>query len=525
MLLNEVPWKEPMADGGIQLVEVRAGNSPRTLMELKPGASVSPTSVGRTGMWNIDAPGILDVHAYLYFDGQALFVQSADPSNPAKGNGKAIATNWQQMEIPCTIELGKARLVYRTLETLDDDDNDKTMARPMGVSMPTGPGGGVPAPPTPQFRPGGGAFANRADDESTRFQPMNNGPAVAPPPPRGLGEPEPTIVAPLGMDDTQQAGNYAKPLPAAGQPAQPWYPSGPPSGSATTVQPMPAPPQQQYQGYGSVQVANNMPPQQPMMQMGMQQQPNMGMQQQPMQPGVNMGAMQPGLNMGAMQQPMQPMGAMQQPGQQGATQTVQTQQPSTLLDRMKKDWQATPPIKRVMLMMMPLVFIVVVMFMHHQDELQAQAEQDEIDRQEEAAASASAKAHQHDTPPDPTPSITATYTAPIASYVTPPTGLTAMPSATVTGLMPTTMPTPTVVVQPPPSATPSASASAKKPPVPTNIKSTERLAIDAVAGSDFKTAAGLYDQLALAVPPPDPRHETYAEAARIMHQKAAGTSP
>jgi len=48
------------------------------------------------------------------------------------------------------------------------------------------------------------------------------------------------------------------------------------------------------------------------------------------------------------------------------------------------------------------------------------------------------------------------------------------------------------------------------------------MAVDAVAASDFKTAASLYDQLAAAVPPQDPRHETYAEAARIMHQKAAG---
>lgn len=495
-----------MADGGIQLVEVRAGNSPRTLMELKPGASVNPTSVGRTGMWNIDAPGILDVHAYLYFDGQALFVQSADPSNPAKGNGKAIATNWQQMEIPCTIELGKARLVYRTLETLDDDDNDKTMARPMGLPLPPPPGGGgVPAPPPPQFRPGGGAFANRADDESTRFQPMNNAPAP-PPPPRGLGEPEPTIVAPL-EDMPQQNVGYAKPLPAAGQPAQPWYPNGPPSGSATTVQQMPQPPQQQYQGYGSVQVASGMPMQQQSGGLGMQQ--GMNMQQQ----GMNM--QQPGMNM---QQPgMQQQGMnMQQPGMnnmQGATQTVQTQQPSTLLDRMKKDWASTPPIRRAMLLMMPVVFILVVMFMRHQEEMQADA--DEAARQQREAASASAMASA-DKPPDTTP--LPSYTPPIPTYV-PPT-YSGAPPGSVVGLTPTVAPTPSVVVPPVPTVKPPASAAK----LPANIKTTERLAVDAVAGGDFKGAAGYYDQLAAAVPPGDPRHDTYAEAARIMHTKAASPS-
>ena len=30
------------------------------------------------------APGVLDVHAFMYFDGRALFLQSADPSSPAK---------------------------------------------------------------------------------------------------------------------------------------------------------------------------------------------------------------------------------------------------------------------------------------------------------------------------------------------------------------------------------------------------------------------------------------------------------
>lgn len=476
MLRSEAPSKEPMADAGIQLLEVRAGNSPRTLMELKPGAPVNPTSVGRTGMWNIDAPGILDVHAYLFFDGNALFVQSADPSNPAKGNGKAIATSWQQMEIPCTIEMGKARLVYRTLETLEDDD-DKTMARPMGGMPPPPRPGGVPAPP-PQFRPGGGQFAPQKDDESTQYQPL---PAM-PPNPRGLGEPEPTIVAPLGMDDTQQPSPYAKPLPAAGQPA--WQ-NGPQQQQA------PTPPQRQYQGYGSVQVA--MPQQQLNMQGGMSA---------PMQ--------QPGMNMGALQQPMQPMGV-----QQGATQTVTTQQPTSLVDRMKNDWQQMPVPRKILLGLLPLVLILVVVVSEQQSRQQAEADAAARREQIEAASASAMASETPDTPPVPTPS----YTPPITTFTTPPTGLTiTMPTASAAPIA--------SVVIPVPSAVPSSTAAVKPNTKPTNVKTTERLAVDAVAASDFKTAAGLYDQLAAAVPPQDPRQKTYAEAARIMHHKAAmETSP
>ena len=100
---------------GSQILEIRAGNSQRSFLELQPGVAVQPMSIGRVGMWQIDAPDVLDVHAFVYFDGRALFVQSASAANPAKGNGQAIGTAWQQIEIPCTIEIGRARLVYLSL--------------------------------------------------------------------------------------------------------------------------------------------------------------------------------------------------------------------------------------------------------------------------------------------------------------------------------------------------------------------------------------------------------------------------
>src|SRR5450631_2347806 len=174
-----------MADNpGVQIVEIRAGNSQRLVLELSPGVPVQPMSIGRVGMWSIDAPGVLDVHAFLFFDGRALFVQSADASNPAKGNGQAIGTAWQQIEIPCTIEIGRARLVYRTLDQGDaDGDEDKTVAQ--AIRIPEGP--------QAAFRANAGAFSNRnspPDSDQTRLQPMNNVMGG------GGRAPDPTIVSP-----------------------------------------------------------------------------------------------------------------------------------------------------------------------------------------------------------------------------------------------------------------------------------------------------------------------------------------
>ena len=104
MLQSTVPSNPRMADNPGSIVEIRAGTSQRPLLELKPGQVVQPMSMGRVGMWPIEAPGVLDVHAYVYFDGNALFIQSADAANPVKGNGQAIGTTWQQYQVMLTIK-------------------------------------------------------------------------------------------------------------------------------------------------------------------------------------------------------------------------------------------------------------------------------------------------------------------------------------------------------------------------------------------------------------------------------------
>ena len=59
------------------LLEVRRGTSGTDHLAFPRGQSMQPISLGLRGQWRIEADGVLDVHGYVYFDGQNLFVQSA----------------------------------------------------------------------------------------------------------------------------------------------------------------------------------------------------------------------------------------------------------------------------------------------------------------------------------------------------------------------------------------------------------------------------------------------------------------
>ena len=387
-------------------------------------------------MWPVEGPGVLDVHAFMYFDGRALFLQSADPSSPAKMNGRPIGTNWQQVEIPCTIEIGRARLVYRILDEadlLEEDEGDKTIAAPINVTAAT------PAPPAGGFKPG--AFSNRhqPDDESTRFAPIQR-------------EPEPTLISPLEVQKPQvPQAPLMKPRPAAGAPAagtspQAWAPGGydgPPS--ATAVGPAPAPPPPTgYQDMGNVQIAMPPPPQ-PQMPAG----GGYGAYGAP--PGM------PGM-------PGQPP-AGQMPGMQ---ETGRLQPPAELtgLAKAKAEWQAMPLIRKVIFASTPVAAICAYVLLTEEEPPPPR-------RRPVPSASASSTAGT-------APSVTVATTA-IPTATTPPTG-TAIP--TDTGTVPTGTATPT-------------GTGTKKP---TGAVSLERQAADALRQGKRDHAAQLYDQLAAQHP-------------------------
>ena len=513
---------------GVHIVEIRAGDSQRPVLELRPGVVVQPMSVGRVGMWSVDAPGVLDVHAYVYFDGRALFVQSADANNPAKGNGQAIGTAWQQLEIPCTIEIGRARLVYRTLE--EDDglgDEDKTVAQPL-PALPQ-----RPPPQQQQFTPNAGAFSNRnrgPDSDATRLQPMAR-------------EPDPTIVSPLEAG-TPMAG-VPKARPAAGMPA--WSTNdGAPVSQPTTIgappqAPAPPPPQNTgYQAFGSVQVAVPAPPPAPTPMGGVPVQRQamgnpMGQtlqapMQSPMQPMMQQQqGMQPMMQQPMMQQGMQPMMLGMQPTMQGYgpgmqpmpqgmqpgmpyaqgsgplpqmmlpnAETGRIQPPPEELKGFKKavaEWKAMPPLRKFIVGTFPGVALLVY-FMLFDDKPQPRR----IPQ------------------PPPSGSVAATASAPSAGP-----SVSAAPSATGSvAVMPTASSSvgvmPTASVAPSASSAPIPTASAKPPTAPKGKHSIEREAIELVGQGQYTKAADLYDQLAQQ----HPEQPAYKEAARLLRLRATG---
>ena len=481
MLRSEVLSKALMADNpGVQIVEIRAGTSQRPVLELRPGQPVQPMSLGRVGMWPIEAPGVLDVHAYVYFDGRALFVQSADPNNPAKGNGQAIATAWQQVEIPCTLEMGRARLVYRTLDEGDaDGEEDKTIAQ--AVKIPD---------VAPQFRPGAGTFSNRnqgPDSDATRLQPMNLGPR----------EPDPTIVSPLEKGTPAVGVPMAR--PAAGMPAAWSSNAGPPS-SPTVAGAPPAPPPPPnaagYQAFGSVQVAVPGVPAPPQNMNQTLQAP----MQSPLagQPPPAY-AMPPQMMPPQMMPPQPAGGPAPMPGQAGpSAETGRIQAPSELkgIDRVIAEWKAMPPFRKLIFGLFPGVVVLAWMMLFDNPAPQPQQQTQPVQSVPITTTTTTMTAT--------APTMTTTVTAPtMTTTTTAPTMTTTTTAPTTTAPATTTAPTATAPVP---------------PPTPTKGRSLDRQAVDLALQGQFAKAAELYDQLAAQ----HPDQPAYKEAARLLRSRMSG---
>jgi len=122
--------RKEMVMAEASVIELRAGQGEPRQVSLTPGSVLDPTSVGQTAMWRVEGAGVLDVHGYLYFDGKALFVQSADDDAPVMVNRHRIARAWTEVRMPSTIELGEVQLVYR-IDTSVFEDADQTVAQPL----------------------------------------------------------------------------------------------------------------------------------------------------------------------------------------------------------------------------------------------------------------------------------------------------------------------------------------------------------------------------------------------------------
>src|SRR3954469_2594471 len=127
--------------GTTHVIEIETGIGEPAFIPLSMGQELQPISVGKKGMWRLESPRVLDVHAFVYFDGSSLFLQSADEANAASVDGFRVGKAWTELHAPCKIEIGLARLRFRSLIA---DDQATEMAPTAPVHAPPGGPGGPP---------------------------------------------------------------------------------------------------------------------------------------------------------------------------------------------------------------------------------------------------------------------------------------------------------------------------------------------------------------------------------------------
>ena len=327
------------------VIEIETGIGEPAFIPLSMGHELQPISVGKKGMWRLESARVLDVHAFVYFDGTSLFLQSADEQNAASVDGYRVGKAWTELHAPCKIEIGNARLRYRSL-LADADDQATMMAQAPPVQAgPGGPGSPLGNSGPTGSRPGGAGGAGGAPGASM--------PVAGAPPPPGAGAPpaisfpkaerpfkpgefssapdtdESTRIAPLDATGGGRAASGSHPRPAAGQPMggqSGMQAGGGPFDGGMGMQGAPMPMMQPDMGQGA-QPGNPMQsggyPQQGYPQQQQQQgYPNQGypgpggsgaygvVQGQQGMPGGPMGPSMPPGGYGS----MTPQGGMQQPG-------------------------------------------------------------------------------------------------------------------------------------------------------------------------------------------------------------------
>ena len=94
-------------------VELREGaKSDQPVLELKSGEPRDAFGIGLEGEWRVRGPGINAVDAYLYWDGETLFVSSAEGSRVTV-RGEVVPTEWQPIEVPSNVRFAAVKLAVR----------------------------------------------------------------------------------------------------------------------------------------------------------------------------------------------------------------------------------------------------------------------------------------------------------------------------------------------------------------------------------------------------------------------------
>lgn len=336
------------------VIEIESGIGEPAFIPLTLGQELQPISVGKKGMWRVEGARVLDVHAFVYFDGNALFLQSADEESAALVDGYRVGKAWTELHAPCRIEVGAARLRFRSL--IGDPAQAATVAQvgPPVKAPPGGPGGGAPSAPhgagsapgqhgAPPPRTAPPPAAGRPPPQASAPAPANNPPTQPlsfPKPQRPFApgelaaqnDDESTRIAPLESTGARAVAgksgsinsippNSVPPRPAAGRPVEEDLSTRPEAARAAKPPggsgPYPAQPPPLGMPPGMVVPSGSMPPGMVQGVMPVQSMPPgmMGPGGMPMQPGMPM----QGMPSGSM-----PPGGMPPPGGYGYPQPGQS---------------------------------------------------------------------------------------------------------------------------------------------------------------------------------------------------------
>lgn len=515
------------------VIEIETGIGEPAFIPLTLGQELQPISVGKKGMWRIESARVLDVHAFVYFDGSALFLQSADESDSASVDGYRVGKAWTELHAPCKIEIGAARLRFRSL--LPGAERERPSSSPQPAKPDVPPEQAIteaipmPKPGSLDGPPPGGS------------QPVNVAPSHMPAPPPHIMQPgmPPPHVMPPGVppDDTRLEGTGRRPRE-----------TGPPihdhTLGVTPVQALPqgvrafamtGPQMPAHQAmvtgpiYPGSMPPGSMPPMPPPQPMGMP--PPHAM------PGAHPGMMgaPPGPHTSGPYNSMAPYGMTS--GQVGGP------PPGSVAYFLAKYNELSPP-KRILVILAPFCLVASIYLLFFDAPREASNLDAGVSTDDAGLVNATSPSVAVTTPTATAPPVVTVQCPPgFVPYPIPVSPGQAIPCVPQGTPMPPGLATPatadagvTTPAPPPPASPvgvtpqtptppspPPAPPPAPPPPTPTvaGNRTLERQAVDYVAANDYAHAAQVYEQLQAQ----NPQNRVYAEAARILRAKADAGAP
>lgn len=461
------------------VIEIETGIGEPAFIPLMLGQELQPISIGRKGMWRVESARVLDVHAFIYFDGAALFVQSADESAAAAVNGYRVGTSWTEVHAPCKIEMGTAQLRFRSVLAGSPHVDDQA-ATLMNLRSP-------PMAGDPRTAP---RAAPRKEDPVRTDRPFKLGEFSSASP-----RDESTRVAPLEASGARFGADGTM-VSSARQPVVDRSVEG------DNVARM--------EGTGNAARSSGIPLQDVTLGMHPIQPSSPGgpLSRMPMQPGM-MGSAPLPHSYGGGSAPYNSMGPGAAP-MAGYGPTASGPAASGPSDGLFARYNELPPLKKVLVILAPFCVASAAYLLLFDQTPPEEAATLDAGTIGTVAANVTASAPPSVGPAPACPPGFVPYSVPINGQIPCVPSGTPMPAnpEASTPALPTTS-----ASIPAPGRTP--------PPAPISGQTLERRAVDYVAVGDYAAAAQVYEQLRQQ----NPTNRVYAEAARILRAKSDAGSP